>query len=215
MKISLSLLLIFIFLISSVNSLDESFQYNREFDLKRACFDRGSFCGSDFECNITLIYPDGTTMVDNQVMTDQGSFRNITVSQALNNQLGVVKAIESCTNSTDSGAETFEIEITADGFDSQDFPTQFVIVLFAFVLVGVGHITDKLRLFQVVGAILMLIMGVLTLYPGYSFINYSVLFGQALGISLIGLGFYFMISHNFSRDEQQDKFDQRPEGGSE
>ena len=195
----------------AVGAQDENFRFNREFDLKRGCFDSGAFCGSNFDCNITLIYPDGSLLVDNSPMTDQISYRNITINQPLNSQLGIIKAIQSCGNTTDFGAETYDIQITADGRPSQPFPLQFSISLLSIVLVGIGLISDKLRLFQMIGAMMMIAMGVMTLYPGYSFINYSTLTGQALGFGLLGLGFYFFISHSFSREEQTEGFDQKAE----
>ena len=202
---------VFVFGIANVSAEDETFQFNKEFDLKRACFDNGNFCGSGFVCNITLIYPDGTLLVNNLRMTDQTSFRNITISQTLNNQLGVVNAIESCNNVSNAGADTFPIFITADGKPPQQFPFQFSITILALLFVGVGLSSDRFRLFQTSGAMLMIVMGVITLYPGYSFINYSNLPGLGLGTILIGLGFYFMISHSFSRDDQQEGFEQKPE----
>ena len=50
-------------------------------------------------------------------------------------------------------------------------------------------------------------MGVITIYPGYSFINHTTLLGKALGFILVGLGFYFLIEDSFSRNKQEDSFD--------
>ncbi len=55
---------------------------------------------------------------------------------------------------------------------------------------------------------IVLIVGVITLWPGYSFINYSNLQGQAIGYSSIAFGLYFLINDSFSRDKQTDKFSQ-------
>ncbi len=206
----LFLFLFLIFLVGGVSAQAEAFQFNKAFDLKRACFDRGGFCGAGFECNITLINPDGTLLVDNKVMTDQGAYRNITIDAASNNQLGVIEGIESCTNTTDAGAETFQIQITADGLPEKTFPIQIFIVVLSLIMIGVGHVKDSLRLFQTAGSILLMIVGVLTFYPGYSFINYTTLLGKTLGTIFVSMGFYFMIEYNFSRDKQKDSVDQRP-----
>ena len=56
----------------------------------------------------------------------------------------------------------------------------------------------------------MMIMGVITIYPGYSFINYTTLLGKGLGFILIGLGFYFLIEDSFSRNKQEDRFESQP-----
>ncbi len=212
---------IFLFIIVSLTSvvtsqqtLDQqipSFQYGNEFDLKRPCFNNGEFCGSDFVCNITLIYPSGNILIDNQIMTNQSSYRNITISAVNNNQLGFVQGIESCSNSTNAGPDTFTIAITGDGKPFQKFPQQFSIILFSLILVIVGLIQERLRMFKHLGSILMMIMGVLTIYPGYSFINYTTLLGKGLGFILVGLGFYFLIEDSFSRAKQQDGYDQNQE----
>lgn len=190
---------------------DPTFQFNKKFDLKRMCSDGGFFCGSDFKCNITLIYPDGRLIINNQRMTDQVSFRNITVLQSQNNQLGFIKAIESCNNVSNAGSETFDVAITADGKKFQVFPIEFVVIIIGLVMVGVGLIVDRLRLFKHLGSIIVMIMGVVTLYPGYSFINYSTLTGKVIGFVFIGLGFYFMIEDSFSRDKQEETYDQQSE----
>lgn len=191
-----------------VAAQQETFQFNKQFDLKRGCFNEGFFCNANFVCNITLIYPNGNILINNQLMTIQGSFRNITISQSQNNQLGIIEAITSCNNGTDAGGDTFEIEITGDGLPSQVFPTQFSIILLGFLLIAGGSFNDRFNLLKVAGSILIMVMGVLTLYPGYSFINYSNLMGQTMGVIFIALGFYFMIEHNFSRDSQSDHFNQ-------
>ena len=66
---------------------------------------------------------------------------------------------------------------------------------------------EKLRLFKHMRAILMMIMGIITIFPGDSFINYTTLLGKGLGFTLVGLGFYFLIEDSFSRNKQEDGFD--------
>ncbi|KKL11724.1 hypothetical protein LCGC14_2542870, partial [marine sediment metagenome] len=40
-----------------------TFQFNKQFDLKQPCSDRGFFCAANFECNITLINPEGDVII--------------------------------------------------------------------------------------------------------------------------------------------------------
>ena len=185
----------------------QSFQFNQQFDLKRACFDSCFFCSDSFVCNVTLISPSGNLIVDNQLMTNQGSYMNITVLQTQNIELGFITGIESCNNVSNAGPDTFLIAITGDGDPWRPFPQQFVIIIFSLAMVCVGMVNDRLRMFKHLGSILMMIMGVVTLYPGYAFINHSTLMGLAIGSILIGLGFYFLIEDSFSRDEQEDHYD--------
>ncbi len=185
--------------------------FNKGVDLKRGCFDSGLFCEPAFECNITIMYPDKTLLFDNEPMTNQGSYYNITIIQPNNNQLGVMEAIQSCYNGTKAGRDTFNIEVTADGNSFRVFPTQFAVIIFSFILISSGFFIERLKLLTLGGSILMMLMGVVTLYPGYSFINHSTLMGKGVGTTLIGLGFYFLIQDNFSRSEQDERFTQPSE----
>lgn len=209
-------LLVGMFLTLSLVSAQENptFQVNKEFDLKRGCSINGFFCDSSFTCNITLIYPDGTALRDNVQMTHTNTYKNITVTQAQNNQLGFVPTLMSCNNVTWAGVEEFDIAITADGKEFQNIPIQLVIVGFAFLLIAVGFTVERLRMFKHVGSILMMVMGVITLYPGYSFINWTTLMGKALGFIFIGVGGYFLIEGSFSRTKQDERFNQ-PQGEEE
>ncbi len=99
-------------------------------------------------------------------------------------------------------------DVTADGKDGQTFPTQFVIIILGLAFIIIGALEERLKLFQIIGSMVIIIMGILTLYPGYSFINWTTLFGKTLGFGLIGLGCYFLIEHSFSRDEQAPYFEQ-------
>jgi hypothetical protein len=200
------------FLVSFVTAEeDPTFQFNTDFDLKRGCSVSGFFCGPSFTCNITLVYPDSSLLRDNVLMGDQGSYRNISIPSVENNQLGFMRAIQSCNNGSNAGFDAFDVAITADGRKFQVFPTQFVIIILGFLLVGAGFITDRMRLLKIAGSMLLMVMGVLTIYPGYSFMNYSNLMGWGLGVIIIGIGAYFLLEGSFSRDNQDEHFD--PRGG--
>jgi len=215
MKRILLILLMGMFLVSFVVAEeDPTFQVNQEFDLKRGCSNNGFFCDSSFICNATLIYPDGTILKDNVEMTHTNTYKNITVTQSQNNQLGFIKTLIGCNNVTWAGQEEFDIAITADGKKFQNIPIQLLIVAFGFILIGTGFVTERLRMFKHMGSILLMVMGVITLFPGYSFINHTTLVGLALGSIFIGIGGYFLIEGSFSRTRQDERFDQ-PQGEEE
>ena len=54
---------------------------------------------------------------------------------------------------------------------------------------------------------MILVLGVITLWPGYAFINFSTLLGKVVGFSSIGLGFYFMLEDSFSREKQTEYYE--------
>jgi len=116
MRKILLFLIIGMFLFPMVLAAQEpTFQVNKQFDLKRGCSINGFFCNSGFICNATLIYPDGNIMRDNVPMTHTNTYKNITITQEQNDQLGFVTTLISCNNGTWAGQEEFDIAITADG----------------------------------------------------------------------------------------------------
>ena len=209
----LLLFLIFLIGIPFISASDTIyFQVNTEFDLKRPCFNNGTYCPISSTCNITISHPDGSLMITDTDMTADTSFFNITITQEQNDALGIHRGTMVCCDVGDCGFDTFNIEITADGFQARQVPFQFLVVILGFVLIGVGLIQERLRILKHAGSMLVFIMGVLTLYPGYSFINWTTLMGKALGFIFIGLGGCFFIEDSFSRDKQVDYYDQEDDG---
>lgn len=186
--------------------------FNQEFDLKRACFNNGTYCSTAAVCNATIFYPDGKLLTDNQGMTNQFSFHNLTLTNANISQLGTYSTFVICNDEGLLGDDTFEIEVTGDGFKARAFPLQFSLIFLAFIMIISSFFDDRMRLFRTIGGVMLMGMGVVTLYPGYANFNYSTLQGQILGISIIGLGLFFTIQDSFSFDKQVDHFDQHSDG---
>lgn len=191
---------------------DQSFKVNQDFDLKRTCDNNGFFCTSNVDCNITIIKPDGTIMIQDINMTFNPTFRNVTVLASDNNQLGFAKAIQGCANATNGGVDTFDIAITGDGNPWRQFPQEFFIIILGFIFIVLGFAKERLKMFKSIGSIIFMVMGILTLFPGYAFINWTTLMGKVLGFGLIGLGFYFLVEDSFGRGtEQEERYSQEDE----
>ncbi len=190
--------------------------FNQEFDLKRPCFNNGTFCSSSAVCNITITYPDGDILTNNQQMTNQNSFHNVTLTNLNISQLGIMPVVMVCDDPTGavngSAQDTFEIEVTGDGFRGLPFPLQFSVIALAFILIFISFFDDRMKLFRIIGGLMLMGMGVVTLFPGYANFNYSTLQGQILGISIIGLGLFFTIQDSLSFDRQVDHVDQADDG---
>lgn len=189
-----------------LGAVELTFPFNQEYDIKRPCFNNGSVCSSTAICAMTLSYPDGSILLDNATMTNQNSFHNVTISPSQNDQLGVYAASMYCLDESKSGQDTFQIQITGDGFEFNVFPTELSVLILGFILIFVGVIKDRLRLFKHIGSLIVMVMGVATLFPGWANFNYSNIQGLALGSASIGLGFYFLISDSFSRDDQEETY---------
>lgn len=99
------------------------------------------------------------------------------------------------TTTCNTCSEPVTFQVTADGNPYQSFPYQIILLMLGFIFVFIG-LFYKANLITYLGATITLVMGILTLYPGYNYINYSNLTGQLLGISSIGAGFYYLL-HDF------------------
>ncbi len=207
--------LLILLVVPLASAEDITISFNKEFDLKRQCINNGTYCSSSAVCNMTIFYPDGNTFLDNELMTNQISFHNVTLPSANINMFGKHPSLMVCTDSggdiSGNGVDPFIIEVTGDGKRNDVFPTQFSFIILGVVFIVISRVKSELSLFGSLGSMLLMVMGVITLYPGYSGFNYSTLPGQALGMSIIGLGFWFLIDKNFSKDEQDEFFTQTVE----
>ncbi len=185
-------------------------QQNNALDLKIVCVNAGP-CSASTECNVSVFAPDETVLLDAVMATSAPSlgYFNITLNETQTTQFGEYRAAGFCKDGSVTNVVDFVFDITADGKPFNTFPHQFSIIFFSFLFVALGLHLERLTLFKYLGSIIMMIMGVMTLYPGYSFINWTNLLGLSLGSALIGLGFYFMIEDSFSRDEQAEYYTAR------
>ena len=126
-------------------------------------------------------------------------------------RLGQYSSLVDCNDGGFGGFVSFPLDVTADGFLEKDFPKEFSVILFGLLLIIFGLSKERYRMLKHIGGILWIIMGVITLYPGYGFINWTTLLGKVLGFILIGGGFYVWLEDSFSRDEQDAYFEQGEE----
>lgn len=104
-------------------------------------------------------------------------------------------------------AESIDFNITVDGHTIQTFPYQFFVMVLGLILIIVSYTNDRLSLFRYMGSMIMMVMGVITLYPGFGYINWDTLIGKVLGFGTIAIGFYFLIEDSFSRRKQASHYD--------
>ena len=197
-----------------------AYEFNRDLTFNTHVFNLSNgvrIDNSSTDCNYHLFDNRGAIVLNQQPMVFDvlGLDFEIVVNQNNFTRLGEYSYLVVCNDSTNDlgGLVSVGFELTADGKPSRPFPIQFSLILFSFLSIGVGLVKERFRFFQYMGSILMMILGVLTLFPGYSFINWTTLTGLSLGTILIGMGFYFLLEPAFSREEQEEHFDQGSEGG--
>jgi len=203
MKKIMVLMVCMVFLVGTIAASSFTFKKNEVVNLKLICLDENTeFCSSSAVCTVSTIDPSGIQVLNNKSLTFNETFFSTIFPT---DKFGVYSNIVRCSSSNITKSE-FTYTVTADGNPPSDFPKQFFIISLGFILIGVGLIKDRFRLLKSGGSIIIFIMGVLTLYPGYSFIDWSTLMGLTIGTICIGLGFYFLIEDNFSRDSQEERY---------
>lgn len=150
----------------------------------------------------------GDTHIDTGILTQYGDgYRNETDGNLLD-EVGEYSLLIWCNSTTEGGFFEYTFDVTADGQRFQTFPNQFFLIILALGFIFLSFSSSRLTLFKYLGALLAMVMGVITIYPGYNFINHSTLMGLGLGIMLIALGFYYLVEEAFSREKQSKKYDQ-------
>lgn len=209
---------LFGFLVSAQSTSDGlvTAPYGQQYDLKRTCSNNGTYCSSSTSCNVTIVKSDGSLMFDNRLMTNNIAYYNITAFQVDNRWLGKGFASMTCKDPSGdikgNGYSTFEYDITADGNEWKSFPNQLVIMIIGFILIFVGKLKDDFTIIQNLGSMISIVMGVITIYPGYNYLNYSTLSGLGIGAVSLGIGFFFLLERNLSRDKEVKSYDNEDDG---
>lgn len=98
---------------------------------------------------------------------------------------------DSCTDCS-QGSCGNNFDVTADGHPYSNFPIEFLMIALALIFLilnrYVPRVFETRDLFNLFAGMLFLIAGILTLYPGFNYFNYTNLQGLGLGIVLIGIG---------------------------
>jgi hypothetical protein len=106
--ISLVLLTLIIPIISAA---DLTYKQYSEADMKVPCYNNGTWCSSSAVCNITITWPNGTILVNNAQMTNQGSFQNYTLSPSKTAVIGIYEDSMVCSDGGYNVASSFEHQI--------------------------------------------------------------------------------------------------------
>lgn len=122
-KIFLILLVcMFIPLISSETSF--FIEKNTKYDLKFACDFDGAICSSGASCNITINYPNSTTLISNNETTNlNNGYFNKTLSETQTNTNGEYQACVFCSDKGINGTSCFVYEVNPPGIRPSDQKT--------------------------------------------------------------------------------------------
>ncbi len=115
------------------------FQQDTEIDLKIACFDENNnLCNSSVTCNITILRPNHQVIINNQEMTFNTAFYNITLNTTDTSVLGEHSSIGVCTGTT-TGFSTFTFEVTPSGdvLSTSEGIVYLIFIIVALILLSV------------------------------------------------------------------------------
>ena len=178
-----------------VNTIDNNLigygQEGKSVDIKFPCTNDGVICDSSYVCNTSVYSPSNNRILNNVIATRNQIDYNITINQNLTSEFNYYKLDLSCTNGLLNGSATYYIEVTADGNPYRNVPIVYIMIGLALIFlilnkyVGNTFRTEVLKIFS---GILFIIAGILTIYPGFNYTNWSTLEGLSFGLVLTGLG---------------------------
>lgn len=175
---------------TAVSAADNTYKFNEQIDYSTPCLNNGTYCSGTSMCNLTVIDQSSKVIINNKQMNNQIAFHNYTIPPQTN--LGEYSTTVMCCDGGVCGSESFTFDVTADGVPYNNLPVQMIILFIGYAIIMISFLFNRAGLFNYVGSAIVIIMGTITLYPGYAYINHTTLVGTTLGFTSIGLGFFFL-----------------------
>ena len=114
MKTKHFFLLIVILIVLPLISAQLTFKKSTEINLRVPCSFNGTFCSESAECNVTIIYPNNTIMINNLGMTNEANgMPNYTLPDS--SIMGEYEVHATCLQDGISGSNSFAFFITGSG----------------------------------------------------------------------------------------------------
>lgn len=171
--IGISLLFIF-----PLVSAQDVFKQSEAVDIKVPCFNNNTYCSGTAACNITIIQPNRTTIINNKLMTNQATFHNYTLTAAQTALNGEYQRVVTCVDTNLNGFTSDNFIVTPTG-QALDISSTLVYGLILLLMFGVTIFfllfsnqttSPPVKLFfNMVGYIVMF----LTVGAGYVFVQSS------------------------------------------
>lgn len=123
-------LVMFVVSLTYVSAENLVFKQSQLVDLKIPCYINGSYCSAGATCDLTINYPNGTTVINNQPMTYNPSYFNYTLNESQTTAIGNYQCSMVCTDAGESGYKDFTFEVTTTGAGNE-----LMINIIAFLLI--------------------------------------------------------------------------------
>lgn len=193
--LTLTIFLMGIFLLSFAQAAEESltFKQHEIIDLKLPCSYNGANCDNSAVCNISIMFPNGTFMVENQPMTNTGNgMPNYTLPTS--GIIGIYNYKQNCIQSGLSAADPGTFEITTTGM-SADSKLPIFLIIFAVVLLIFGLVLEN-PMMGFFSGILFIMIGMYLMIYGFG--DIADLYTRAFALILLTLGMTITIMAGFS-----------------
>lgn len=194
MKLPILFFLIILLSISFISSVEltktslseeiEVFKKGDSIDLKIQCLNNGTFCTSSASCNLTVMYPNNTLLVNSLLMTNQVSFYNFTLPNS--QTLGLYACSVTCCDNDICGTDSKQcvFRITTTGEDDWNTLPLFLL-LGSFIIFGLASYL-KNEYIGLLSGFMLLISGVYMMVYGLSL--FQDMYTRAISFITLGMG---------------------------
>lgn len=161
------------------------------------------YCNTSTQILFSVEDPNGLNALNNVSATTTSTFVNITLPTDKIGTYNVFGFSPSAQNTTIE----LKYKVTFTGSDETAFPVQLTILLIGFIGIGISYLNKRLRLMKIGGAIIAMVIGVLTIYPGYAGLSFDNVLGLLVGFVSIGVGGYYALEDFWTKDEYFDNIE--------
>ncbi len=135
--------LMFLFIITpSIISQQEDIRFYAERGQNLTVFEKcridGAICTSDFTCNLTVLHPNQTLIIDADSMIRGITYYNLTLNGSQVHVDGVYENTVDCGNGSVFGSSTFFFQATPDGSIPFDEAQGLIIIVSMFIIIIVS-----------------------------------------------------------------------------
>ena len=194
-KLLLFLIVGIILSVSFISAQQEDIRFYHQIETNLTIYEKcrinGAICGSEFNCNATVLSPAQELIIDNENMTRGNVYHNITLNPSQTNTNGIYETTIDCTNSSSSGSNTFFYQITPNG--SKPMETSQGIIAFVSILM----------ITLIAGICFSLSYKINNGWVSLSFLSFAIIllvfaFGMVLNILELSFGTFSTIIGNYS-----------------
>ena len=135
LKFQIGTLLLLCMLLPLINA-QLIYQEGTQVQLKIPCINNGSLCSGSATCNLTVLYPNSSTLINNSAMNNALGFFTYDLSTAKTTPTGEYFATSNCNDGSLNGYSTFTYFITVNGKEPPEGITIIIFVILFLILLG-------------------------------------------------------------------------------